>query len=204
MVESTRYKYFSKTWSIGNAMNMEFDSIVLPNWGFTWFQENKKMTEKINEEVITFDAHSVMLQDGNYNRGNKILNIWMVQLLNKDVVDQVEMNVDLFWIATPGLMKLHKVRGDILAYSITLRKVAKLKINEKIKGLEETLSMGPLFKNPWIVHEPPLEISNPNESHIFDKPINNVNAMTLYIICNYPKYYELLNPHGKQIWIHDI
>lgn len=74
---------------------MEVDNIVLPDWVSTCLQENQRIMEEIAEEEITVDNHFVTLQDENYNRGCKRLKIERIQLFDKKVVDQIELNVDM-------------------------------------------------------------------------------------------------------------
>lgn len=69
-------------------MDMEVDTIVLPDWVSASLQENHITMEEIIEEDISFDEHFVTFPDANYDRGAKRLKIERIQLFDKKVVDR--------------------------------------------------------------------------------------------------------------------
>ena len=70
--------------------------------------------EEIVEEDIIFDECFVTLQNENYERGAKRLNIERIHLPNIKVADWRELNIDMSSVAMHGLMNMHQARGEVL------------------------------------------------------------------------------------------
>lgn len=100
-------------------MDVKVDNTILPNWVSTYLANNKKMMEKISEEVTTFNEHLVTLQDENYDMGSKRLKIERVKVHKKKVICRAEMDVDVSKVGATGLMKLHQATSEVLGESIS-------------------------------------------------------------------------------------
>lgn len=75
MVESTKFKSPLKIGSNGQAMNVESESAMLPDWVNTYFTKKQKIMGKISKEALTFNDFPVTVQDENYGKDDKKLKI---------------------------------------------------------------------------------------------------------------------------------
>jgi len=103
-----------KIGSVEEVINVEMDSTMLPNWINVCSVQNQETRAQITKESINFYDGFVTLQNVKYDRSNKKMDIEKLNPHNNKVLDQIEMHVDLFGVATTLVVELYRVCNTLL------------------------------------------------------------------------------------------
>jgi hypothetical protein len=109
-------------------------------------------THKIVEDLVTqepkiFEEESVTLHHVAYNKNSKKLLIEKVNM-KKKVSEKWKSEIDFLRVTPSKIVQLHEATGKALKESICNIEKENLILKEKIKKLETTLIMKPLFVEP--------------------------------------------------------
>jgi hypothetical protein len=130
-----------------NDMEINDQADVFPTWETMQFENNNMIKrEGVWHDFPTFKDNSIMMHHTNFDPCTKKLYIGMARVKGKKMLEN-NIVLDVKSLGTDGAPRMHMAARDMLSmsYFVNEKQWENINLKKRIKNMEATLNLEPLF-----------------------------------------------------------